>query len=134
MIPDGDPEHPAELLRKPRPVLLVEVRNDLRIAVREKRVALEAASHVAVVVQLAVLDRDDRPVLVRHGLMAARDVDDREAADAERDPVGDMCAAVARAAMDHEVCHRVEDRRCDDGPPRPGPSCTTPQIPHMTGG
>ena len=82
---------------------------------------LEAASHVAVVVKLAVLNRYDRPVFVRHGLMATRDVDDREAADAERDPVGDMCAAVARAAMVHQICHCVEARCCDNGPPSAGP-------------
>ena len=101
-------------------MLLVEMRDDLRVAVRKKRVALEAASDVAVVVQLAVLNRDNGPVLVRHRLMATRDVNDREAADAERDPVGDMRTPVARSTMDHEVCHCVQDRCCDHGPSRAG--------------
>ena len=45
--------------------------------------------------------------------MAALDVDDAEPAHAERDAVGDVRAAVVRAAMGHHVRHPVEDVRRD---------------------
>ena len=41
-----------------------------------------------VLVELTVLRRPDRAVLVRERLMSVRDVDDAQAADADRDPRG----------------------------------------------
>ena len=69
--------------------LLVEVREDLRVAAAREtggRRARAPRRSVDVVVELAVLDRPDRSVLVRERLVAALDVDDAEAPRAERDP------------------------------------------------
>ena len=76
----------------------------------------ELASQILVVVQLAVLNCPDRAVLVADGLVPACHVDDAEPTGAERDAVRGVRAAVARAAMDHRVRHRVEHVRGDDGP------------------
>src|SRR5207302_7375094 len=81
-IPDRNGEHSAQPLRERIAVLLVEVEQDLRVAVRAKAMAgaLELLSQLAVVVDLAVLDDVDRPVLVADRLVARVEVDDREAA------------------------------------------------------
>ena len=117
-VPDGRAELAAQVLRIPGAVLLVEVRQDLRVAAARERVtaSLEAGADVLVVVELAVLDRPDVPVLARDRLVTARDVDDAEPSDAERDALREVRPAVVRAAMRHGVRHAVEDVRRHDGP------------------
>ena len=118
LIPDRDAEHPAQLLCEHRPVLLVEVRQDLGVAAA--REAVPAAPQVltdrGVVVELAVLDRPDRAVLVREGLVPALDVDDAEAACTDRRARRDVRAAVVRATVRHRVGHAVEDVVRHDAP------------------
>jgi hypothetical protein len=63
---------------------------------------------IGMVVELAVLDSPDRARVVAHRLMAAVEIDDAEAARAERDPRCAVRAAVVRAAMRHRVRHAVE--------------------------
>ena len=77
-------------------------------------VALELVAELVVVVELAVLDRPDRAVLVRERLVAALDVDDAQPPDAERDAGRRVRAAVVRAAVRHRVGHPVEDVGRDD--------------------
>jgi hypothetical protein len=81
-VPDRRGEHPAQPFGECVAVFLVEVEKHLRVAARAKAVAgtLELAAELAVVVDLAVLDDMQRPVLVSDRLVAGREVDDREAA------------------------------------------------------
>ena len=109
LVPDRDAELPAEALREACAVPLVEVRQDLRVAAARERVplALELAPQLLVVVQLAVLDGDDRAVLVQDGLVATRDVHDREPSHAEGDPGGHEGSAVVGTTVRHDVGHDV---------------------------
>jgi hypothetical protein len=66
-----------------------------------------------VVVDLAVLHDLDPAVLVANRLIAAFEVDDRQAAGGERrGPFGERPRAVG-TAMDERVVHRRRDRRVD---------------------
>ena len=78
--------------------------------------AAQLGAHGLVVVELAVLDRDDAAVLGGDRLVPVRGVDDREPAHAQRDAVGRECPAVVRAAVGHDVGHPVEDLRRHDAP------------------
>ena len=107
-VPDGDREHPAQSRGEARPVLLIEMRDDLRIATGLKPMPGEVASDVEMVVELAVLDGPHRAVLVGKRLVASLDVDDRKPSDAQRDSVGQVRPAVGRASVGHPVGHAIE--------------------------
>ena len=116
-VPDRDREHPAQPLGEAGAVLLVEVDEHLGVGVRAEGVAgaLELVAQLGVVVDLAVLDDDDAAVLVRDRLVAAGEVDDREAPRAERDLAVDVLAAAVGAAVDELGAHRA--KRLDVGVP-----------------
>jgi hypothetical protein len=114
-IPDPDPEHALEPVEDGRAPLLEAVNDDFRVGVvRPEPVSEGGQLHpeFLVVVDLAVEDDRDRPVLVEHGLVGGgREVDDREPPEAEADaPVGRRPEALAiRAAMDHRVPHARQE-------------------------
>ena len=109
-VPERNREHAAQAPRELGAVLLVEMQVHLRVAVGAKHVALslELAAQLGVVVDLPVLDDGARPVLVRDRLVAAGEVDDREAPRGETDGAVDVLAAAVRAAMDEQRAHRRE--------------------------
>ena len=79
LVEDRDAEHPAQTAEHLGAVLLVEVRQHLgvRRAAEDVTARLEVQAELVVVEDLAVEDRPDRPVLVRHRLVARRrEVDD----------------------------------------------------------
>src|SRR3954471_5370694 len=81
-VPDGEGEHPAQALGKLLAPLLVPVDQDLGVAVALEDVALgnQLALEIEEVVDLAVEDDPDAPVLVGHRLRAGgREIDDRQA-------------------------------------------------------
>ena len=113
-VPDRHPELAANALRERQADLLVEVRQDLGVAVaREAVAAEELAADVLVVVELAVLDGPDGGVLVADRLVAAFHVDDAEPPDAERDSGLEVRAAVVRPAVRHGIGHPIEHVRLD---------------------
>ena len=72
----------------------------------------QAVAQLVVVVELAVLDRPDRAVLVRERLVAALDVDDAQPARRRARPRRrHVRAAVVRAAVRHRVGHPIEHLR-----------------------
>jgi hypothetical protein len=73
---------------------------------------LELAPQRLVVVDLAVLDDPDRPVLVGHRLVPGRrEVDDRQASVAETHSVlgEDQCARVVGPSVDERTAHRTDN-------------------------
>ena len=80
----------------------------LGVTVRAKRVAcaLELAAQLGEVVDLPVLYHGARVVLVADRLIAAGEVDDREAARRKADGAVEMHAAAVGAAMDERIAHR----------------------------
>ena len=78
----------------------------MSLSVRKRVPApLEIAPQLLVVVDLAVEDDPDRAVLVRDRLVAAVEIDDAEAAHAERDAVADVHTLIVGAAMRHGAAH-----------------------------
>src|SRR4029077_674885 len=117
-IPERDREHPLEPLREPEAPLLVGMWQQRRVATATDLVAgrLELAPQLAEVVDLAVEDGDDVPALVRDGLVAGLQVDDRKAAVAEdAAPVGGD-GAMVRAAMYDRVVHALDQSRVGSVP------------------
>ena len=118
-VPDRDGEHPAQALGEARAVLLVEVDEHLGVRVRRAEHvarALELGAQLGVVVDLAVLDDDDAPVLARDRLVAALEVDDRQPPRGEPGLAVDHLAAAVGPAVHERRAHRAEDVAVD-GPP-----------------
>ena len=90
--------------------------------------SLELVHQLAVVVDLAVLDDDDRAVLVRDRLVAARQVDDRKSPRRDPDRPVEVRALGVGAAVIERLRHPAEavgvDRALFEA---------IPQIPHMRG-
>ena len=106
-VPHGDGEHAAQPLPEARAPLFVAVHEHLGVAARAEAVAcaLELVHQLAVVVDLAVLDDGDGPVLVRDRLVAARQVDDRKAARRDPDGAVDVRALRVGAAVVERLRH-----------------------------
>ena len=79
--------------------------------------AKKLAHQLLVVVDLAVLDDDDRSVLVRQGLVAAREVDDRQPSRREADAAVEERSIRIRPAVDERRAHRGEPLGMDGAVP-----------------
>jgi hypothetical protein len=75
--------------------------------------ALELASQLAVVVDLAVLDDMKRSVLVRDRLVAGLEVNDRQATGCKRGAVLDERPVAVGASVDERGAHGGQPRRVD---------------------
>jgi hypothetical protein len=86
-VRDRESENAIELAEQSLTPFLPSVHEHLGIGFRREMVtcSLEFTAEVNVVVDLAVKRRPDRPIFVRHWLCAAFDVDDAEAAIADRE-------------------------------------------------
>jgi hypothetical protein len=95
---------------------LVEMREHLGVAstLEEVTALPKFVPELAVVVELAVLHRPDRPTLVRERLMPPLHINDAQPADAEGHAVLEVDAAIVRAAVGHDVSHHREYLRRDD--------------------
>jgi hypothetical protein len=106
-VPEREGEHPAKAPDELPAELLVAVHKDLRVGTRLEGVA--AASQVvpqlAVVVDLAVEDDDDRSIFARDRLPSAFGVDDAQSPDSESDRPFDEHALVIRSAMRDRAAH-----------------------------
>ena len=127
-VPDCDGEHPAQPLPEAGAPLLVAMHEHLGVAVRPKDVAgpLEFAGELAIVVDLAVLDDDDAAVFAADRLVAAGQVDDREAPRGDPDPAVDVHALRVGAAVDERRRHPAEPLAVDGAAVE-----AIPQMPHM---
>ncbi len=96
-----------ELGRHRRPVLLIEVGDDLGVAISaEAMTALpQPCPEFLEVVDLAVEDDRNRSVLVEDGLIARFQVDDAEPLDAQSDPSVTMKPSRVRTAMGQSRAH-----------------------------
>ena len=123
-IPRSRREHPG-------PLVLVEVDEDLGVALRAERVApgLEPAPEGGEVVDLAVEDGPDRAVLVRERLMPAGQVDDRQPAEPERGVVVAVGPGVVRARGGRSGPSSPPGRSSASA--APGSVQAAPQMPHM---
>ena len=81
--------------------------DDLGVAARMEAVTerLQLGYELLVVVDLAVVDDDDRAVLVVEGLLTGREIDDREPAVTERDTRLEVQAVAIGPAVGDRVVH-----------------------------
>ena len=114
-VPDGEGEHPAQVLEHALAALLVEVDEDLGVAAGGEAVAgaLEIVPQRRVVEDLAVLHDVHGAVLGRDRLAAAGEVDDRQPPRGEGHRPGDGRRRVIGAAVDERRAHRLQRRRVD---------------------
>ena len=111
LIPDRHAEFATKPGGKAGSIGFIEVGKHLGVAAGAEDVSVKVAPELGVVIELAVLDRDNVLVLAQKGLVPALDIDDRKPAHAERDAACRIRPSVARPAVGHDVRHRVEDRR-----------------------
>ena len=109
-IPDGEAEHAGERVDAGGAALFVEVHDGFGVAGGLERVAArqEAFTQRAVVVNLAVEDDPVAPIAAGDRLLAARQIDDREAAHADGAALVDVLPILVGAAMVDGAIHRVE--------------------------
>src|SRR5215213_8210326 len=88
-------------------VFFVEVDENFDVAASAKRVSFfdQAASQLAVVIDLAIANDHDGFVFIEEWLVAAFQIDDAQSAKAEADIVFDKVARRVRASMDELVRH-----------------------------
>ena len=109
-VPEAEGEHAAEAIDAAFAPFLPGVDDHLGIAMRPEDVAfrLKLPRQFLEVVDLAVVDDDDRAILVEERLLAGGQIDDREPAVAEADARGDVEARIVGSAMAQAVVHPLE--------------------------
>ena len=117
-VPDRDRELAPQQLRIALPLALVQVRQDLGVAAAREPVPilLQLPVQLEMVVQLPVLGRPDRPLLVPHRLMAAGHIHDRQAPRPQRHPRRLIRAPIIRPPMRQHIRHPVQHTRREHRP------------------
>ena len=112
-VPQCDREHARQVLGEPDPVLLVEVRDDGRVAGAADLVAAlaELLAQLEEVVDLAVEDADDVTGLVLDRLAAGDEVDDLQAPVTEHAAAETVDRALVRPAMEERGVHPLDQGR-----------------------
>src|SRR5581483_9204175 len=111
-IPDGEGEHTAQEFDRAAAVFFVEMEDGFGVAMRAVAMAFgfEVGAIIGVIVDFAVEDDGDGVVFVEHGLMAAREINDRETAMGESDVRIEEEAGIVGAAMSKRVTHAGDGR------------------------
>ena len=109
-VPQGERELPAQVLEHPLLILLPQMRDDLRVAVRDKAVAesFEPGTHVGVIEEFPVEDDRDGTVFIADGLLAVRETNDAEAPRRQRQRRQFQEALLVRTAMHDGVRHGAD--------------------------
>ena len=138
-IVDRERELSVEAAEHPLAPFLPPVNEDFRVARRRERVATghELGAQLHVVVDLAVVDDDDAPVLVRQGLCASGEIDDAQARVGEADAASGVEAVAVRTtvsdgrrhAQQHSIGHTAWCAACNSRQaahqPVPADGCRT---------
>src|SRR5260370_9772344 len=84
-VPDGEGEHPAQVLDTLIPVLFVGVNDGLGVTIRTKVMTtlLKLFLQFTIVIDFPIQDDENALIFVKNRLMTASQVDDREAAHAQ---------------------------------------------------
>jgi hypothetical protein len=115
LVPDRDREHAPQILDEGRSALLVQVGHRFGVAAGAEPVSagLQPGLDLAMVVDLAVLDDVDAPILVRQRLAATLEVDDGQAARGEPHRPADDGAPAVRAPVQEGSGHPGQDVAID---------------------
>ncbi len=114
-VVDCEGEHPVEAAEAFDPPALPRGEDHLAVAVGAELRAqpCQLAPQLAKIVDFAVEHQRRAPVGGRHRLGRAREIDDRQAAEAEADPRRGPHAAVVRPAVDQSIAHPFDPRGID---------------------
>ena len=112
LVPDGEGEHAAQAQDAVGAVLLVGVEDGFGVGAVGVAVAglFQGGAEVGVIEDFAVEDDEVGAVFVGHGLVAAGDIDDGEAAEAEGGPGVAIVAGIIGTAVADGVRHTLDDR------------------------
>ena len=110
LIPEGQPEHPGQPLKKAFSQLLVKMDHGFGIAPGVELMAfgLQVLSKLREVVDLAIADYPDGLIFVVDGLVSGLQVNDREATDSQADGRGQIVAFVIWPPMAKHLGHSAE--------------------------
>src|SRR6516165_4568430 len=112
-VPQCDREHPVELVQKVEAAVLVQMDEYFSVGMvcgEPVSGTLQRFAQLHVIVDLAVEDDRDGPILVEHRLVARCHVDDREAPHAQRNVRTFPITGSVRAAMTQTLRHQFQ--RC----------------------
>src|SRR5206468_1446476 len=114
-VPNNDGKHAIEMIENVVTPLLVAVHDHFRVAARLEGVTerFELAAELREVVDFAIENDPHRRLAVRHRLMSARQVDDRQPAEAEADRSVDMVSLVVGATVHERAIHPPQAVRVD---------------------
>src|SRR5205823_13304470 len=106
-VPDGQSEHAVQMIEHLIAPLLIPVDDDLRIASGSEDVPIcfQLSPELLKIVDFTIEDDPNGFFLVRHGLVAARKIDDREPSKPESEWSCDIAPFVIRTSMDKGLCH-----------------------------
>src|SRR5439155_12649795 len=112
-VPYGQCKHAAEPLNEVDTPLLVGVREDFSVSMRVEGVSAqhEFGAEILEIVDFAILNCANRPILIRHGLTAALKIDDREPPCVDHGGPVMGRRAVVWAAMAKKSEHSIHRRR-----------------------
>ncbi len=117
-VPQREGEHAGEVGDHLLAPLLVTAQDHLGVGVIGREsvpLGLQLGAELGRVVDLAVVDECQATVVRVDGLVAAVDVDDRQAPHADGEVLVDLDAEPVRAAMDHGVEHSTQQLLVDTG-------------------
>ena len=109
-VPDGKPEHAAQVVDAFLAVLFIEMNNGLGIAVGAVAMAarLQAGPQLGVVINLAVKNNPNRAIFVAEGLMSGLYVHDTQPAHGDADVAVEISPRIVRTAMHDLAIHGFE--------------------------
>src|SRR5437667_1549420 len=112
-VVQGESKHASKLVHAVGAELFIQMDDHLRIGVGVETMAaaLQLRAQFREIVNLAVENNPDRPVLVENWLVPSGQIDDAETAHAEARPLVDEDSFIIRAAVDDGLAH-VVNRGC----------------------
>ena len=110
LIPDGEAEHTVEMIEDIGAPLLVPMYDHFSIASRAKGVTkpFELTAKLGEIIDFTIKDDPNGFLLIRHGLMAALKVDDRQTPEAKAESPRKEIPFVVRAPMYEGSSHGLE--------------------------
>src|SRR5208282_2322724 len=107
LVPDRQAEHSVQAVENLIAPLLIAEDNHFRVAARSEDVPeiFEFETQLGKVIDFAVENHADRFLRIRHRLVAALDIDNREAPEAQSNRPTDVVALVVGTTMDDAARH-----------------------------
>jgi hypothetical protein len=108
-VPNGEGEHASQVLDAIITVLLVGMNNDLCVTIRGKAVTalLEFFPKLTIVIDFPIEDDEDALIFVKDGLMATREVNNRETAHAQCSSIAYPHSLIVWPTVANNLAHAI---------------------------